>query len=637
MNPQRHTPLGCILLLAMTYLVAVMAHAQNVVPPSAVQAARMPQYASRLAHRTAGQKSTQSATVRPRGVCSKTHPGWPQDNNVIYSNGPTNGNTDAWNIGFEFVVSDSFTVGNGGATVTGMTFAAWLFPGDTLPSVTIGITSAENGGTVYFNQSLTITQSGCVINNLGFNVCNESATFSGPTLNAGTYWVNLQNGEASDDDSVYWDENSGPSSASMTSVGTIPSESFTILGEATTTTTTSRQSVCVPEQSGNFSVIHDFNGTDGSGPSGVAIDRAGNLYGPTQWDGGSGAGTVYELAQRASSWVFSTLYNFLGGANGSSPSGVIVGPNDNLYGAANGGIQNCNSGYCGFIFGLRPGPTPCLSRSCGWTNNVLYRFTGTTDAYQGGSLASDQAGNLYGVSGSGGAQQYGAIFELSPSPGGWVENILYSFPGGASGGGPKVVIVGNDGDLYGLTGWGGANGAGVVFQLTPSGSGWTENVIYNFTGTSYYPPPAILLQDSSGNFFGVYNFTTCCADVFSGIFMLTPSNGQWTYTQIWQADTEDYDLEIVPNLTLDASGNLWGTIEASSGGCMGGAVDYALIFELARTEGGWQFSTPIDWGYTDWGEPGGALAMDAHGNLYGTSEYCGAYAQGAVWKFSAAQ
>ncbi len=157
---------------------------------------------------------------------------------VIYSNGPTNGNTDGWNIGFGFVVSDTFTVPSGGATVGGVTFAAWLFPGDTLPSATIGITDAEDGGNVFFNATETITQSGCVVNGLGFDICNESATFSGPTLNAGTYWLNIQNGEASDGDSVYWDENSGPSSASMTSVGTIPSESFTVLGSQTTSTST---------------------------------------------------------------------------------------------------------------------------------------------------------------------------------------------------------------------------------------------------------------------------------------------------------------------------------------------------------------------------------------------------------------
>ncbi len=638
MKTQRQTPLGYVVLLAMICLVAVTAHAQNVIPPTAVQAAKMPQYASRLAHRSSGKTITKAVTGHPRGVCSKMHPGSPQDGNVIYSNGPTNGNTDAWNIGFGFVVSDSFTVGNGGATVTGMTFAAWLFPGDTLPSVTIGITSAENGGTVYFNQSLTITQSGCVVNGLGFDICNETTSALNVNLSSGTYWVNLQNGEATDGDSVYWDENSGigctsqgcPSSASSTSVGTIPSESFTISGPATL-------NACMPEHDGNFAVFHDFNGTDGSGPVGVAIDRAGNLYGPAQTSGGSG--TVYKLLQEGSSWLLSTLYNFLGGADGSSPAGVIVGPNNNLYGAAQGGLQNCTSGgYCGYIFGLRPGATPCLSGSCSWTNNVLYRFTGPTDAWQGDGLVSDQAGNLYGVSASGGAQQQGAIFELTPSLtpslGGWVETILYSFTGAGDGGDPTTIIVGNDGKLYGMAGAGGAYGGGTVFQLTPSTNGWTEAVLYNMPPNQYDSTfPHSLLQDSAGNLFGVYQYTAGPGNQYDLIFMLSPSNGTWAFTELYHGN-ESYDgSDLFPNMILDAAGNLLGTGGGHSG-CYP-SIDHGYIFELTRAND-WQYSMPVSWNYTDF-PTGGALALDTEGNLYGTTSYCGTHNQGTVWKISGVQ
>jgi len=171
---------------------------------------------------------------------------------IIYSNGPTNGNTDAWNIGYGYyVVSDSFTVGSGAPAVSGVNFASWVFPGDVLESIGVSITSAENGGTSYFNSTETIVQNGCTVNGLGWDICNETASFSGPSLNAGTYWLNLQNGQLSNGDPVYWDENSGPSSASMTSVGTIPSESFTILGGTTTTTssTTTSTTSTVPEPS----------------------------------------------------------------------------------------------------------------------------------------------------------------------------------------------------------------------------------------------------------------------------------------------------------------------------------------------------------------------------------------------------
>jgi len=157
---------------------------------------------------------------------------------TVYSNGAPAGNTDAWTINFGFIVSDTFNVTNSGTTITGGSFAMWTFPGDTLTSAELSITSGENGGTSYFDQTVNFTQGACTGNQFGFNVCQENTTFSGPTLNAGTYWLNLQNASVPDGDPIYWDENSGPSQASENSVGSIPSEAFTVLGSSTTTTTT---------------------------------------------------------------------------------------------------------------------------------------------------------------------------------------------------------------------------------------------------------------------------------------------------------------------------------------------------------------------------------------------------------------
>ena len=98
--------------------------------------------------------------------------------------------------------------------------------------------SNEAGGTVYFDQMVNVTQSGCVLNGYNYNVCTETAMFDGPSLNAGMYWLNLQNGIVNTGDPVYWDENGGPSEASEGSLGTLPAESFTILGSTGSTTTT---------------------------------------------------------------------------------------------------------------------------------------------------------------------------------------------------------------------------------------------------------------------------------------------------------------------------------------------------------------------------------------------------------------
>ena len=68
---------------------------------------------------------------------------------------------------------------------------------------------ALGGGTVYFDQVVNFTQSGCSANQYGYNVCVETGAFTGPTLGNGTYWLNLQNAVVNDGDPIYWDENDG--------------------------------------------------------------------------------------------------------------------------------------------------------------------------------------------------------------------------------------------------------------------------------------------------------------------------------------------------------------------------------------------------------------------------------------------
>ncbi|MFZ0314291.1 MAG: hypothetical protein WAL85_16410, partial [Candidatus Korobacteraceae bacterium] len=148
--------------------------AQNSVPPTAVQAARMPEFAKRLAHPAPRPASRpKPSTARPG---SRRSPGGGGNN--LYDNGPIDGNTDAWTINFGFIVSDTFTVANEQAPVSGMSFGAWLFPGDTLESAQVSITSEPNGGTSYFNQTVNFAQNDCFGNEYGYSVCTETATFN---------------------------------------------------------------------------------------------------------------------------------------------------------------------------------------------------------------------------------------------------------------------------------------------------------------------------------------------------------------------------------------------------------------------------------------------------------------------------
>ncbi len=389
----------------------------------------------------------------------------------------------------------------------------------------------------------------------------------------------------------------------------------------------------MPEQYGNFWVIHDFSGgADGAYPDGVALDTAGNLYGAAAY--GGTAGSVFKMAITDFVWAFRTMYDFAGGNNGGYPAGLIVGPNNHLYGTANGTQENCRGYSCGLIFSVSPGPAVCLNHACTWTENVLYQFTGDTDAWGGNDLVLDQSGNLYGVSNSGGAQQEGAVFELSPTLGGWVESIIYSFSGGSGGAAPGAVLVGSDGNLYGMVGAGGANGSGVVFQLTPSGTGWTETVIANLPYSMYSTSPHNLLQDREGNLFGEWNYwyqePEGSGETLGVIFELSPSNGGWTYTELARGQHQVYTNDIFCNLAFDTAGNLWGT-GGGAAGCLN-PVLHGYIFELTRN-GGWRYSAPVYWNSTDF-SVSGAVAVDAQGNLYGATSDCGAYNQGTVWEYA---
>src|SRR5581483_4670978 len=95
----------------------------------------------------------------------------------------------------------------------------------------------------------------------------------------------------------------------------------------------------------------------------------------------------------------------------------------------------------------------------------------------------DSSGNIFGVAGEGGASNNGSVFELSPSGSSWTEKTLYSFKGGTDGGTPVgTLIEDSSGNLYGTTKLGGSHGVGVAYKLTKSGTTWKESVIHNFGG-----------------------------------------------------------------------------------------------------------------------------------------------------------
>jgi uncharacterized repeat protein (TIGR03803 family) len=592
--------------------------AQNSVPATAVQAAKTPQFAKRLAH-PAHPVSRPNPTPARQG--SRSGPGQGEE---IYNNGPTNGTTDAWAINFGSVISDSFVIGSN-SNVNGMNFAAWLYPGDTLISVDVSVTSEPNGGTTYFEQTVNFIQAGCTANQFGFNVCTAFSDLTQFNLAAGNYWVNLQNAVVSSGDPVYWDENSGPSEAVSNEVGTIPSESFTMLGS-------NGSPQCFGSQ-GSLQVIFNFTQQQSRG-NGLAIDRAGNLYGTTVEGGNNSFGFAYKLTHLAG-WLLDPLFSFLGGSNGGQPTGAIVGPNGTLYGGAQGGIPNCGTSgnqYCGLVFNLTPQPTACRTALCSWNENVPYRFSSENDGAGVTNVsASDQQGNLYGTTSAGGASDAGTVFELTPSGAGWTKTTLYSFTGGHDGTTPTQVLAGNDGNLYGIAS-GGIFRGGLVFQLTPSGGQWTQSVIHPF-GLEGDSGPAYLVQDSAGNLYGIADDI----DMLSGvIFTLQKTNSGWLFYHYLVHHDNEFD--VLNNLAIDATGKVYGTgydgSSIASGRRLGdGQTHDSYIFQAWYASDGWHYQD-LEYLSNQVLDSSGNLALDSGGNVYGTTNDCGTNGYGTVWQLS---
>src|ERR1035441_9689320 len=245
-------------------------------------------------------------------------------------------------------------------------------------------------------------------------------------------------------------------------------------------------------------VLYSFyGGTDGNGPeAGLIFDAAGNLYGTTGAGGTANTGTAFELTPTAGGgWTEKVLYSFGAyGTDGVVPyAGLIFDAAGNLYGTTYAGGTYYQYGT---VFELTP------AAGGGWTEKVLHNFVanGTDGYYPWAGLAFDRFGNLYGTTSTGGTYEGGIVFELTPAgSGGWTETVLHRFGNAMDGSGPLAgLIFDAAGNLYGTTSGGGTYD-GTVFELTPAGGGsWTEKVLWSFgSGTDGFAPQVGLVDRKS--------------------------------------------------------------------------------------------------------------------------------------------
>jgi uncharacterized repeat protein (TIGR03803 family) len=271
-----------------------------------------------------------------------------------------------------------------------------------------------------------------------------------------------------------------------------------------------------------------------------------------------------------------------------------------------------------------------LSVTCAWaaTEQVLYNFTGGSDGGHADSALTFHNGSFYGTTSSGGTG--GVVYRLQSTKSGWAETVLYSFTGGDDGAGPFTDLVFDKaGNIYGDASFGGAYGYGVVYMLIPSGSGYTERVLYTFTGGSDggYPfQSGKLLVDKSGNLYGTTSVGGAYG--FGNVFELTPSGGDWTETVLY-GFTGGADGGS-SNAGLIAKGaNLYGVTEA------GGTSGNGTVFELKHSKGVWKESVLYSFaGGTDTALPVGGVIFDKAGNLFGTGFEGGTLGYGTVFELS---
>ena len=268
------------------------------------------------------------------------------------------------------------------------------------------------------------------------------------------------------------------------------------------------------------------------------------------------------------------------------------------------------------------------------TPKVIYSFMGGSDGeYTDTELVVDGAGNLYGTSVQGGTFGGGTVFELSPSASGWTHTVLYNFTGGADGGEPyKGVTLDAHGDLYGtaVTGGGGSceGGCGVVYQLTNSGGIWTQSVIHAFKGSDGSGPGSPVTVDAQGNLYGTT--PTGGATGFGVIYEMKPGDGSWSFKVIHTFTGGIDGLGgSASRMLLDAAGNLYGV------NTVGGATGFGNVYKLSRSAGSWNLTTIYSFqDQPDGASPYGGVIFDKDGNLYGTTYYAGVNDVGTVYKLT---
>lgn len=225
-------------------------------------------------------------------------------------------------------------------------------------------------------------------------------------------------------------------------------------------------------------------------------------------------------------------------------------------------------------------------------------------------VVSDNIGNLYGTTWSGGQNDNGVVYKIAPDG---TETLLHVFAGGEDGGAPySTLVIDAKGNLLGTTSRGGRRNEGTIFKIAPTGQ---ETILHSFSGWDGAGPTNISLDDKGA----IYGVTGGDQGV---IYKRTNLRVIEILHRFGGAGDGNYAFG---GLVRDVQGNLFGGTQ------FGGASGNGMIFEFGA-DGTYKILHSFTG--TDGSGSVGALALDGDGTIYGTTRYGGKLNQGAVFSLS---
>jgi uncharacterized repeat protein (TIGR03803 family) len=321
------------------------------------------------------------------------------------------------------------------------------------------------------------------------------------------------------------------------------------------------------------------------------------------------------LASAAQAQSYNVIHFFAATGDGDLPSDTpTLDAAGNVYGTTQDGYFQC-----GNVFKYSP------QNDGSWVETVLTTFdcSGADGAIPYGNVIFDKTGNLYGTTETAGSGGGGTVFKLSPNPDGtWTRTIIHSFALGNTDGQFSLggVVFDASGNLYGTTCGGGTAGYGTVFQLKPQSDGsWTESVLYSFQGGTdgSCPYAGVTFDGASNNLYGTASDSGLnCPPACGTVFELQRNQG-WKFKVIYSFTGGTDGSQPFAGVVWAHPDTLYGTTE------FGGMVAGGAVFQLVLANGIWTESVIHSFnGAPDGVAPQSCLTLDGH-NLYGTTSFGG--------------